>query len=66
MKFVNIPCPCCRTSIPLNPERLIVGESFKCSNCEAEISLSTESTETTRKALDQIKSLKKKSEGEGL
>lgn len=54
-----IPCPVCRTQIPINLHQLIQGVQFVCSNCHAAIGLTSESSAVVSEAVEKLEKLKK-------
>ncbi len=57
----EIDCPCCGGKILLDAAMLLKGSRFSCSNeyCDAVISLSSESHDVTKNALDKLNEIKK-------
>lgn len=51
-----IPCPVCKTQIPIDLHLLVQGMQFSCPNCQAAIGLSTESRPIVNEAVDNLKS----------
>lgn len=54
-----IPCPVCKTQIPIDLHLLVQGMQFSCPNCQAAIGLSTESRPIVNEAVDNFEKLKK-------
>ena len=54
-----IPCPVCKTQIPIDLHLLVQGEQFSCPNCQAAIGLSAESRPIVNEAVDNFEKLKK-------
>lgn len=54
-----IPCPVCRTQIPVNVHQLIQGMQFLCPNCQAAVGLSMQSQPLVKEALTKLDNLKK-------
>ena len=54
-----IPCPVCRTQIPIDLHLLIQGVQFSCPNCQAAIGLASESRSVVSEAVDNFEKLKK-------
>lgn len=51
-----IPCPVCKTQIPIDLHLLVQGVQFSCPNCQAAIGLSAESRPIVNEAVDNLKS----------
>ena len=49
-----IPCPVCKTQIPIDLHLLVQGMQFSCPNCQAAIGLSTESRPIVNEAVDNF------------
>ena len=49
-----IPCPVCKTQIPIDLHLLVPGMLFSCANCQAAIGLSTESRPIVNEAVDNF------------
>lgn len=54
----SIPCPVCKTLIPVELQRLLQGERFVCPNCHAAISLPSGSREPVKEALEKLEQMK--------
>lgn len=54
-----IPCPVCKTQIPIDVHQLIRGTQFLCPNCQVVIGLSMQSQPMVEEALTKLESLKK-------
>ena len=54
-----IPCPVCKTQIPIDLHLLVQGMQFSCPNCQAAIGLGTESRPIVNEAVDNFEKLKK-------
>lgn len=54
-----IPCPVCKTQIPINVHQLIQGIQFSCPNCQVAIGLSTQSQPLVKEALTNLENIKK-------
>ena len=54
----SIPCPVCKTLIPVELQRLLQGERFVCPNCQAAISLPSDSREPVKEALNKLEQIK--------
>lgn len=54
----SISCPICGTAIPFEITRLLQGERFVCSKCNAAISLTSESRPQVQDAMDKLNKLK--------
>lgn len=63
--FSEINCPNCFGKIIIDPNLLLQGMSFICSNpsCDANVSLSKSSSQITENALNEFEKLKKNNEG---
>lgn len=55
----RIPCPVCRTQIPVDLHLLIQGVQFSCPNCFASIGLAPESQPVVSEAVENLEKLKK-------
>ena len=49
-----IPCPVCKTQIPIDLHLLVQGVQFSCPNCQAAIGLSAESRPIVNEAVDNF------------
>jgi hypothetical protein len=60
MEQIKIPCPTCQHEIVAMPMLLFQGKSFQCPNeiCDTEISISTNSISTAKKAYTELQQLK--------
>lgn len=54
-----IPCPVCKSQIPVDVYQLIRGMQFLCPNCQVAIGLSTQSQPLVEDALNKLDNLKK-------
>ena len=56
----QIDCPCCGQKIYIQPQLLVRGSSFSCSNprCDASVALSHSSYSVTNKALNKLEKLR--------
>lgn len=57
----RIPCPVCRTQIPVDLHLLIQGVQFSCPNCFASIGLTPESRTVVNEAVNNFEKLKQAS-----
>lgn len=57
----NIPCPVCKTSIPVDIQQLLNGAKFNCSNCNSSIGMAEESKAILEQTVDKLKNLKNNS-----
>lgn len=55
----SISCPICGTAIPFEITRLLQGERFMCSKCNAAISLTNESRPQVQNAIEKLNKLKR-------
>jgi predicted RNA-binding Zn-ribbon protein involved in translation (DUF1610 family) len=54
----SIPCPVCKTSIPLEVKALLNGTKFACPQCFAMIGIEQDSVEIARVAIEKFDELK--------
>lgn len=54
-----IPCPVCKTQIPIDLHQLMQGVQFACPNCYAAIGLAPESQSVVSEAVENLEKLKK-------
>ena len=59
METKNISCPHCQHPIPVVISLLLSGQKFTCSNCQATISMTQESSTVVERAYVKYASLKK-------
>lgn len=57
-KLQKIDCPICQHPIYFSVNQLLSGHVFKCSTCQAAISLTQESTPQVTKAMEKLEKLK--------
>jgi len=54
----QIPCPDCGTPIYFDPYALVTGQQFKCSGCQAVISLAMDSRSQVQEAMQKFDTMK--------
>ena len=58
----TIPCPVCKTAIPVEIHQLLQGVKFICPTCHASMSLAAESHDDVERAVTGYDKLKKQQE----
>jgi transcription initiation factor IIE alpha subunit len=54
----HIACPNCKNKILLDANSLLLGVSFNCNRCDAQIKISGESKEVVSQSIDEFKKIK--------
>ncbi|MFY0615846.1 MAG: hypothetical protein JXQ88_00115 [Shimia sp.] len=53
----TVPCPNCKTAIPVDMMGLSQGTSFECGSCQSVISLTAPNRQASLNAMDALKTL---------